>query len=116
MITNYNPTAFAAHRSIILRLVQFNAQKEHRQLCAPLRTKTLSSSKFPIFRSATTTPIKENKREEKREKREERQQKENKERREGRNKRKKNLRERCAFNVKDKPAGISSKGSMARTG
>lgn len=69
MITNYNPTAFAAHRSIILRLVQFNAQKEtHRQLCAPLRTKTLSSSKFPIFRSATTTPIKENKREEKREK------------------------------------------------
>lgn len=67
MITNYNPTAFAAHRSIILRLVQFNAQKEHRQLYAPLRTKTLSSSKFPIFRS-TTTPIKENKREEKREK------------------------------------------------
>ena len=68
MITNYNPTAFAAHRSIILRLVQFNAQKEHRQLRAPLRTKTLSSSKFPIFRSATTTPKKENKREEKREK------------------------------------------------
>lgn len=82
----------------------------------PSAQKRYPPRSFLSFVQLLPLPSRKIKERKKEKKREERQQKENKERREGRNKRKKNLRERCAFNVKDKPAGISSKGSMARTG
>lgn len=119
--SNCNPTAY---RSIILRLVQFNAQKERRRLCSS--SSSLSPPLPPLYKNVillevsylqfTLLPLPSRKIKESKEKRETTKRKIKKERGGERNKRKKKLRERCAFNVKDKPAGISSKGSMARTG